>query len=208
MLPAEEWKSIEAGEAKYGELCRTAGQRNQLPDGWCQAMIKRESNFDERAFRQERNSDGTPRVVNGRLLTGIGLMQITDPGLKGRYTDEELYAPSLNIEVGCRYLGYLASRADVRGPDGKADFARLSAAFNHGHVEDTSANRWGMVSTGNHVDYEVRALNTWTYLKLEGEKMWAAQALAKNFSTPELLGDDFDKPAGLSDDVPPTPRNT
>lgn len=210
MLPAEEWKSITALDERWGELCREIGGKHQLPDGWCQAMIKRESNGNPRAYRIERNPDKSPRYVRGRMLTGVGLLQITDPGLKGKYTDEQLFDPRINLDVGCGYISYLASRPDTRHPtDHKPDFARIAAAFNAGGVRDSSSNRWGMVSTGNHVDYEVRVLNTWTYLKLKGEALFAAQAIAKQFSPIDLLGDDFDQPAGLKDDeAPETDRNT
>lgn len=187
MLKAEDWAKVRAIEEKWGPLCREIGAKNLLPDGWCQSMIKRESDGFARATRIERHGDGTPIVVNGRPLTGIGLLQITDPGLKGHRTDEELYDPRLNLEIGCRYISYLASRPDTRGKDGKPDFACVAAAFNAGGVHDSSANRWGMRCTGDHVDYEVRALNTWTYLKLEGQKIFAAQALAKNFNLQDTL---------------------
>src|SRR5258706_8842282 len=159
MLRAEERNKIRSIEEKWGPLCREIGEKHQLPDGWCQSMIKRESDGFARATRIERRGDGTPIISNGRPLIGIGLLQITDNGLKGKHTDEELYDPRLNLELGCGDISYLASRPDTRGRDGKPDFACIAAAFNAGGVHDSSANRWGMRCTGDHVDYEVRALN-------------------------------------------------
>lgn len=207
MLDASAWSGVKAVEEKWGELCREIGGRHQLPDGWLQAMIWRESAGNARAFRVERDKAGNAVMVNGRALTGVGLMQITSPALKKNRTDTELFDPALNIELGARYISELASRPECKGSDGAADFARVTASFNAGSVRGTNLNRWGMVSTGNHIDQEVRALNTWTYLKLEGANFYASQALAKQFSAAELLGDSFDQPAGLDDD-PPTPRNT
>lgn len=199
MLDATQWNGIKAVEEKWGELCREIGGRHQLPDGWCQAMIWRESGGDPRAYRIEKDKNGQPiHDDTGRLLTGVGLMQITNPAIKKNRTDAEVFNPPVNIELGAGYISYIASRPDVRDPDGKPDFARIAAAFNHGHVEASTANRWGMVATGSHIDQEVRALNTWIYLQLEGQKFFAAQALAKEFSLPELL--DPDVPAGLRDE--------
>ncbi len=185
MLEAAQWKAVGEVERKWGDLCREIGGRHQLPDGWLQAMIWRESGGNPNA----RNPEGTADPAND----GIGLLQITSKALKGGRTDVELFSPRTNIEIGARYISWLASLPGIKG-----DFPRIAAAFNAGSVQPSKQNRWGMVSTGSHVDQEVRALNTWIYLKLEGEKFFAAQALAKQFSTTELLGPD--RPAGLDDD--------
>ncbi len=154
LLDASQWNQIKMVEYKWGDLCREIGAKHQLPDGWLQAMIWRESGGDEHA----RNREGTPEDPKD---DGIGLMQITNRALKGTRTDVELFVPRTNIEIGAGFISWLASRPDTRGNDSKPDFA-------------------------------------------EGEKFYAAQALAKQFSVPELLGHDFDKPAGIDDDEPPT----
>lgn len=186
--PAEQRRQIDAVEKQWGELCREIGQRHLLPDGWLQAMIWRESGGDPRAH----SFDG-----------GFGLLQITSPALKGNRTAEELFDPRTNVEIGARYISWLASLPGVKG-----DFPKVSAAFNAGSVQPTHANRWGMVSTGNHIDSEVMALNYWTQMQAAKQLMAASEAVANQFTEVELVGDDFDKPAGLSDDPPPTPRNT
>ena len=199
MLDPSQWDAIRAIEDKWGPLCKEIGDRHQLPEGWLQAMIWRESAGNERAYRVEKDKNGNPiHDATGRLLTGVGLLQITSSAIKKGRTDAEIFNPPINIELGAGYVSYLASRPDVKGPDGKPDFARISAAFNAGSVRPSPLNRWGMFSYGNHVDAEVRALNTWIYLKLDDARIFAAQALAKQFSTVDLL--DPDAPAGLRDD--------
>lgn len=173
-------------EERWGDLCREIGGRHQLPDGWLQAMIWRESAGNPRAFRQERNQDGTARYVAGRLLTGVGLMQITSPALKKSRTDTELFDPALNIELGARYVAELASRPDCRGKDGVPDFARIAAAFNAGSVRDSSRNRWGMVQTTGHVDAEVAAYNYWLARRMQETQREAALAIAHQFGPLEL----------------------
>ena len=172
-------------EQKWGALCREIGARHQLPDGWLQAMIWRESAGNARAFRQEKDKNGVPiRDASGKLLTGVGLMQITSPALKRNRTDAELFEPGLNIELGARYVAELAARPDVKG-----DFPRVAAAFNAGSVRDSSRNRWGMVMTTGHVDAEVAAFNYWLASRMSDAQRTAAMAVAAQFDEAALLPD-------------------
>ena len=168
-------------EQRWGDMCREIGSRHQLPDGWLQAMIWRESAGNPRAFRIEKDKFGTPIVVNGRALTGVGLMQITSSALKGRRTDAELFDPGINIELGARYIAELASR-----PDTKGDFPRVCAAFNAGSARDSSRNRWGLVQTAGHVDAEVAAYNYWLSRQMSDVQRAAAEAMAHQFSAFDL----------------------
>lgn len=183
-------------EQKWGDLCREIGARHQLPDGWLQAMIWRESAGNERAYRVEKRPDGTPIVINGRTLTGVGLMQITSPALKRNRTDAELFNPALNIELGAAYLSEIASRPDVKG-----DFPRASAVFNAGSLRDSSKNRWGLVMTSGHVDAEVSAYNYWLSRRMSDEQRAAAMAAAVQFSELDLLPDEGSVWAEMADNT-------
>lgn len=134
-------------ERDWGSLCREKGQPLGIPDGWLQAMIYRESGGNKKAFRREPNG-----------WTGIGLLQITSPALKKGKSDDQVFIPAVNIELGAAYVAYQISRY------GK-DFPKVAAAFNAGSVRETNANPWGMVHTTGHVMAEVRALNSWTAMK-------------------------------------------
>lgn len=131
-------------ERDWGALCREKGKDYDIPDGWLQAMIYRESGGDQSARRVEPNGQ-----------VGVGLLQITNPSLKGGRSDAEVFIPAINLKIGASYISTLIGRY------GK-DFPKVAAAFNHGHVEESDLNPWGMVSTGNHISIEVAALNTWT----------------------------------------------
>lgn len=141
-------------ERDWGSLCRETGQEYQVPDGWLQAMIYRESGGDRSAYRVERDRQGKPISVAGRLLTGIGLMQITHPALKRGLTDAEVFVPSVNLKIAANYISNLIERY------GK-DFPKIAAAYNSGSVKESDQNPWGMHSTGAHITVEVQALNTW-----------------------------------------------
>lgn len=187
-LSFERAKSLARVEEKWGPLCREIGAKFLLPDGWLQAMILRESGGNEKARNQERTPDN-PRD------DGIGLMQITSQGLKGKHTDAELFDPRLNITIGAKYISWLSALGSVRG-----DFPRVCAAFNAGSVKDSSKNRWGMVQTDGHCDDEVAAYNTFLFQKAEALRRAAEIAVSHQLSTQELLEG--------KEDPPPTPRNT
>jgi soluble lytic murein transglycosylase-like protein len=197
LLAPADAKVLDAVEARWGDICRAAAARHGLPDGWLQAHIYRESGGNDRAFRQERNPDGTAIVRKGRPLTGIGLLQVTDPGLKGIHTDEQLYDPQLNLEIGAAHMAYLARRYDF-------DFPKVAAAYNAGAVYDTAMNRWGMKQTTGHVSAEVAALNTWLSRGLSAQDK--TQVLASVWATSDQATDDFAFGSPLpSDDEPSGP---
>jgi hypothetical protein len=156
-----------------------------LPVGWILAMIWRESGGNPRAFRKEPNG-----------WTGIGLLQLTHPGVKAGLTDAALYDPETNLLSGARHILRLVARYGW-------DFPMVSAAYNAGSVRASTENPWGMVQTGGHVSAEVSALN---YYLLRGERLAAERAAAVQFSTAELLGEGFDRPAmapDIGDEVTP-----
>jgi hypothetical protein len=121
---------------------------------WLIAMAYQESGFNERAVN--------PEVKVGPEDDGVGLFQITHPSLKGRklvngrweggYTDEQLKDPQLNTTIAARYILDLTKRYGN-------NFPKISAAFNAGSVRPSDKNPWGMHCTGNHITYEVAALN-------------------------------------------------
>ena len=152
-------------EETWGGMCRVYGEAYGLPDGWLQAMIFQESRGNPNA----RNSEGTPKDPKD---DGIGLLQITHPSLKGRrrfefdgktrwvggLSDEDLFVPAKNLEIGAKYVLEQYKRYGN-------DFPRVAAAFNSGSArapaDGVHENPWWLHSTGNHVTMEVAALNYW-----------------------------------------------
>jgi hypothetical protein len=126
--------------AKWREAIADAAEAARIPAEWVGAMVWRESG-------------GSASIRS--FDHGVGLLQITNPGLKGGHSDDELCDPALNLSIGCSYIANLSSR--YRG-----DFPSVSAAFNAGSARKRAHPDGGfeLVCTGNHVDAEVRALNT------------------------------------------------
>jgi soluble lytic murein transglycosylase-like protein len=172
--------SFDVVQSKWGAKCDAAADKYSLPHGWLDSMVYRESGGNEHAYRIERDRMGQPIVSAGRALTGIGLMQITSPQLKGRHTDLELFDPDLNLDLGARYLAWLAPKYDW-------DFPRIAAAFNAGSVRPSRDNRWGMVQTKGHVDSEVAALNYYLSKRLNEADRAAAMAVAVQFDLTDTL---------------------
>ncbi len=161
MPPAEMQKVVDYVERTWGDLDRRVGAEFGLPDGWLQCHEARESGGNAKA----RNPEGTPDPGND----GIGLFQITYPGLKGRhevskgvwiggYSDVELQDPERNTRIAARYMRDLAKMYDW-------DFPKVSAAFNAGsvHLPNDAAhdNPWNMHMTSGHVTSEVSFYNYW-----------------------------------------------
>lgn len=160
-------------EAKWGGTCRTMGALWDVPDGWLQAMIYRESGGKVQARRAEQNG-----------WIGVGLLQITHPSLKGAKRlvvdgkvtwsrprpDGDIETPATNIYIGAKYLRELIDRY------GK-DFPAVSAAFNHGSVQASATSPWGMVAAPGHISEEVAALNTWVKLARDAMKLVTTRTL-------------------------------
>ena len=161
VLTGAQAQVVDRIEETWGGMCRLFSEAYGLPDGWLQAMIFGESEGNPNAFRREPNG-----------WTGVGLLQITYPGLKGARkvtidgkskwvggkSDEELFRPAVNLDVGAKYI---ASHYKLYGND----FPKVAAAFNAGSVrppqDKDHENPWWLHSTGNHITREVSALNYW-----------------------------------------------
>jgi hypothetical protein len=138
------------------------------------AMIKQESDGRPKAYRLEKSG-----------ATGIGLLQITDPGLKGHHTDEQLYDPRLNIEIGTAYAAELARRYHTA--DGLPDWPRVFAAFNAGSARPDPKSPWNLMCTGPHVDNEVRFLNTIIMARMNATQVAALEAFSHQFDLEAAL---------------------
>lgn len=100
---------------------------------------------------------GQPIPVN----KGVGLMQITDPGLKAGHSNSELLNdPDLNVRIGTEYLGKSWKRYG-------GNFVKALASYNAGSARcwtaDTKSslkqNPWGAVMTGDYVSTVIRFTN-------------------------------------------------
>jgi soluble lytic murein transglycosylase-like protein len=126
-------------------LARKHGDPRGVPMHWILGVIYAESN-------------GRPDAVSADR--GIGLMQITHPGLKGGLSDAELLDPDTNVRVGTSFLATLRSS----GPDWARELPPIASRYNAGQTRTGAPHRgpepWGMRATGNHIDRVVAAANS------------------------------------------------
>ena len=144
MLVGDQRVAMDGIMSKWGPLCREEADKHGLDWRWMAAMIYRESGGDPKAFRREPNG-----------WTGIGLLQLTHPSVKGPYSDAQLFDPELNVARACLHTAGLKKRYGT-------NFAHICAAYNAGSVRPPSAgheNAWNLHCTRGHVDACVSALN-------------------------------------------------
>lgn len=132
------WKGI---VEKYAALYK-------IPSVYLYALINTESGGDPRA----KSADG-----------GVGLMQITNPALKGSYSDEDLTDPDLNVRIGAKYVEVIIRTVG-------RDLPKICAMYNFGHIQTkdcpagTGDPLWGMCNqqgTMSHITRTVLGANTY-----------------------------------------------
>lgn len=171
-------------DARWRELATPIAEQHAVPVDGILAMICQESQGNPRAFRRE--PDGQ---------TGVGLLQITNKGLKGHYSDAELFDPALNIEIGAGYAAYQARRYHT--DDGRPDWPKVFAAYNAGSVRP-GPNQWNLFCYGSHVDAEVAFYNHIVMARLDETHRLALEVAEHQFDL--VLALDFTPHANEPED--------
>lgn len=165
---------VESVHARWHETVAPIAAKFGLPPEGIEAQICQESAGNPRAFRQEPNG-----------WTGIGLLQITHPSLKGGHSDAELFDPALNIEIGARYTADLARK--YRTPEGLPDWPRVFASFNAGSPRPNPKSQWNLFCYGNHVDAEVKFYNHLRLMDLNETQRMVVAAVGMQFDMQDLV---------------------
>jgi hypothetical protein len=145
--PAGGADPIRACMARYGTSIRTWADHYQISRASVVATAITESNCTNPAGSSDRLSSG-PMQVTGS--TCAALMGISSSTCKTRMHS----SPDFSFQVGAKYMATSGQRAQHHG-----DPPKIAAAYNAGSVRRSSANRWHMVTTGNHIDRFVTAYN-------------------------------------------------
>ncbi len=144
MLLGEPRVAMDGILERWGPICRAEAEKRSLDWRWMAAMIYRESGGDPKAFRREPNG-----------WTGIGLLQLTHPAVKGPHSDEALFDPELNVRVATQHTYGLKKRYGN-------NFPQICAAYNAGSARPPSPgheNAWNLHCTRGHIDACVSSLN-------------------------------------------------
>lgn len=109
-----------------------------------------ESNCTNPAGSSDGLSSG-PMQVTGSTCTGV-VSGYTSAGCKKKMHDD----PDFSFLVGVKYMGssYQLKQHDHDPP-------KIAAAYNAGSIRQSSANRWHMIVTGNHIERFVGAYNAY-----------------------------------------------
>jgi hypothetical protein len=114
-----------------------------------------ESNCTNPAGSSDGLSSGPMQVTASTCAAITGLSRTT---CRVRMHDR----PDFSFQVGAKYMGSSFQRGQHH-----RDPPKIAAAYNAGSLRRSSANRWHLVSTGNHIDRFVRAYNAY--------RSWEAQ---------------------------------
>lgn len=161
---------------KWGDLIHPIAQKHGLAPAGIACQVCQESAGNQYAFRQEPNG-----------WTGIGLLQITHPSLKGGRTDVELYSPTLNLEIGAAYTARLARQYHT--DDGLPNWPCVFAAFNAGSCRPSTENQWNLHCAHGHVDAEVAFFNHLRLRELDEARLMALDIVEHQFDLSRAILD-------------------
>jgi Transglycosylase SLT domain len=97
--------------------------------------------------------------------------------------------PDFSFEVGIKYMASSYQRSQHH-----RDPPKIAAAYNAGSLRRSSANRWHMLTTGNHIDRFVRAYNAYRkweaqhgvpLLVAQAEPSWSGEHVARAEELPQ-----------------------
>jgi Transglycosylase SLT domain len=151
-----------------------------------------ESNCTNPAGSSDGLSSG-PMQVTGSTCASL-VSGYTSAACKTKMHD----SPDFSFMVGAKYMGssYQLKQHDHDPP-------KIAAAYNAGSIRQSSANRWHMVVTGNHLERWVGAYNAYReWESMTGAAKLALQAQVDAFPTPSFDG----QSVSTFDALPPTAR--
>lgn len=134
----------------YGKSIIKYADQYKVSRGSVVATAITESNCTNPAGSSDGLSSG-PMQVTGSTCTGV-VSGYTSAACKKKMHDD----PDFSFLVGVKYMGssYQLKQHDHDPP-------KIAAAYNAGSIRQSSANRWRMVVTGNHIERFVGAYNAY-----------------------------------------------
>lgn len=135
---------------RWTSLATTASKKYGVPLSWILSII----------FVESR---GNPNAINAEVPPGVGLMQITDMGLKRGLSNAQLMDPATNIDIGVAFLSRIVKL-------GNKDLPRVASYYNCGgrsdgspHTAPTSGQNpaWGLCATAGYLEGVTAANNTY-----------------------------------------------
>jgi len=148
-LPAGSVSAVRACMNRYGASIHKWADHYNLSRASIAATALTESNCTNPAGSSDGLSSGPMQVTGSTCAALMGLSRAT---CKARMHSN----PDFSFQVGAKYMGSSYQRNQHR-----RDPPKIAAAYNAGSLRSTTANRWHMVSTGNHIDRWVKNYNAY-----------------------------------------------
>lgn len=153
--PAGSVSSVASCMTRYGASIRKWATHYNLSRASIVATALTESSCTNPAGSSDGLSSGPMQVTASTCAALTGLSRTT---CRTRMHTR----PDFSFEVGAKYMASTYQRNQHH-----RDPPKIAAAYNAGSLRSTTANRWHMVSTGNHIDRFVKAYNAY--------RAWEAQ---------------------------------
>ena len=147
--PAGSISSIASCMSRYGASIRRWGDRLRISRASIVATAITESNCTNPAGSSDGLSSGPMQVTATTCAAVMGLSSST---CRSRMHS----SPDFSFEVGVRYMASSYQRRQHLN-----DPPKIAAAYNAGSLRSSSANRWHMIVTGNHIDRFTAAYNSY-----------------------------------------------
>ena len=134
---------------RFGPSIRRWADHYRISRASVVATALTESNCTNPAGSSDGLSSGPMQVTGSTCAALTGL---SSSACRRRMHEH----PDFSFRVGAKYIGSSFQRSQHR-----RDPPKIAAAYNAGSLRKTFANRWHMVSTGNHIDRFVRHYNAY-----------------------------------------------
>ncbi len=132
-------------------------------------------------------------------VTGSTCAAVAGGGISSAACKTKMHVtPDFSFEIGAKYMGssYQVSQHNHDPP-------KYGAAYNAGSVRSSTANRWHMLVTGNHIERWVGAYNAYReWEKLNGVALVALESAIAGRPTSRFEGEHVRAPADLPSDAP------
>ncbi len=147
--PSASVASVRTCMNRYGGSIRKWADHYKLSRASVAATALTESSCTNPAGSSDGLSSGPMQVTASTCAALMGLSRAT---CRSRMHSK----PDFSFQVGAKYMGSTYQRNQHH-----RDPPKIAAAYNAGSLRRSSANRWHMVSTGNHIDRFVRWYNAY-----------------------------------------------
>ena len=147
--PSGSVSSVRGCMSRYGASIRKWADYYKISRASVAATALTESNCTNPAGSSDGLSSGPMQVTGSTCAALMGGSRST---CKARMHS----SPDYSFHVGAKYIGSSYQRSQHH-----RDPPKIAAAYNAGSLRKSYANRWHLVSTGNHIDRYVRWYNAY-----------------------------------------------